>query len=328
MSQLDAPAAIRRAAARLATTNVSSAVVLLVAIVLLVIGSILAPGFGTPKNLLMVIGLTSFAGIVVLGQGAVMITGGIDLSVPWTFTFGAVLFSQIAGGQNVGILPALVVAFGAALVIGLAHASLIEFLRISPLIATLASAGILQGITLWMSNGTPSAAPPRLILDLAHQDFLGVPLRLIVWIALAAIVAAIFRRTPFGRHLFAMGENRVAAETAGIGGFAVLAGAYCLSAFLAALAGVLFAGFSGMSYLGMGDEFLLPSIAACVLGGISIYGGRGTVVGLLVGALFISILSTVLTVMNFSSGAKLAATGIAILLAVALLARAGAGESE
>jgi ribose transport system permease protein len=145
---------------------------------------------------------------------------------------------------------------------------------------------------------------------------------------LAAIVAAIFRRTPFGRHLFAMGENRVAAETAGIGGFAVLAGAYCLSAFLAALAGVLFAGFSGMSYLGMGDEFLLPSIAACVLGGISIYGGRGTVVGLLVGALFISILSTVLTVMNFSSGAKLAATGIAILLAVALLARAGAGESE
>lgn len=305
-----------------------SLIVILVAIGLLVIASVLTPGFGTPGNLLMVVGLTSFAGIVVLGQGAVMITGGIDLSVPWTFTFGAVLFSQLAGGQDIWMLPAIVGAFGAALVIGLFHTSLIEFLRISPIIATLASAGILQGITLWMSNGTPSAAPPPLVLSLAHGNVLGVPLRLVVWIGLATVVAVIFQRTLFGRHVFAVGENRVAAETAGIGGFAVLAGVYCLSAFLSALAGVLFAGFSGMSYLGMGDEFLLPSIAACVIGGISIYGGRGTVVGLIVGALFISILSTVLTVMNFSSGAKLTATGITILLAVALLARSSAGETD
>jgi ribose transport system permease protein len=292
----------------------------LAVIILLIVGTVAAPGFGTLPNLLTVLGLTSFIGIVALGQGAVMLTGGIDLSVPWTFTFGAVLFSQIAGGSDAAIPLALVAVFSSALLIGLVHAALIERLSVSPLVVTLATAGILQGVALWMSNGTPSAAPPPLILDLAQGVVAGVPIRLIVWAVLAAGLAGVLLRTLFGRHVFAIGENRVAADIAGVPGFATLAGAYCLSAFLAALAGVLFAGFSGMSYLGMGDEFLLPSIAACVLGGISIYGGKGTVSGVVTGALFISVLSTVLTVMNVSSGVKLTATGVVILVAVALLA--------
>jgi ribose transport system permease protein len=292
----------------------------LAVVALLVAGGVLAPGFGTPANIVAVIGLTSFIGIVALGQGAVMLTGGIDLSVPWTFTLGAVLFSQVAAGADGGVPAALAAVCAAALVIGLVHATLIERLRVSPIVVTLATAGILQGIALWMTNGTPSGAPPRLVLDMAQGSLAGIPIRLVVWGILAVALAGVMLRTMFGRHVFAVGENRLAADIAGVPSFMTLAGAYCLSAFLSAIAGVLFAGFSGMSYLGMGDEFLLPSIAACVLGGISIYGGRGTVSGLVMGALFISVLATVLTVMNVGSGVKLAATGVVILLAVAALA--------
>lgn len=294
-------------------------VLILLTAVLLACAGLLAPGFAAPSNLIMVVSLASFVGIAVLGQAAVMITGGIDLSIPWMVTFGAVLFGMLSNGQDAGLPLAIAGTLAAAVAVGIVHAGLIESLRVSPIVVTLATAGILQGITLVITNGTPSAAPPPFIGDLAHNDVAGIPLRLLVWALMAVACAIIFKLTSIGRHLFAFGENRLAAGIAGVAGFRTLAAAYGLSAFCAALAGILFSGFSGMSYLGMGDEFLMPSIAACVIGGVSIYGGFGRVSGVVAGALFVFVLGTVLTVANLTAGFKLVATGLVILAAIVLV---------
>ncbi len=297
---------------------------LFVVVLLLLTGQALAPGFISVPNVMQMMALSAFLGIVAFGETVVILTGGIDLSVAWVVTGAGVVFTSLAAGTNAHLAPALAAALGVGLVAGLANGVGIARFGISPIVMTLGMNNVVQGFALLYTQGTPTGRAAPAINTIATGRIGEVPVILIFWIVLAILVIAGLRFTSGGRRLYGVGENPLASQICGVRGDRVTIIAYAISGLAAALTGVLFAGFSGASFLGMGDQFLLPSIAAVVLGGTSILGGSGGYAGTIAGALFLTVLSTVLSIGNISAGAREIVNGAVIIAAILLhkLARA------
>lgn len=296
-------------------------------VVLIGVGEALSPGYASAANMLQLLKLSSFLGIVSIGQTLVILAGGIDLSVAWVLTGAAFAFTTVTRGQNSGILTGLLAALAVGAGVGAANGVGVAKLRISPIVMTLATNSIMQGGTLVVTSGSPLGVPD-LVRATAAGSVGPLPTMTLIWAALTAIVVAAVAMTSGGRKLLAVGENPRASLLSGIDNDAVTIVAYTLSGVAAALAGVLFAGFSNTSFLGMGDQFVLPSIAAVVLGGASIRGGRGGYGGTALGVILITLLSTDLLMGNISSGLRNIIFGLALIGAVMshkLLLR---GESE
>ena len=200
-------------------------------------------------------------------------------------------------------------------------------LKISPIVMTLGMNNVMQGLTLIYSQGTPSGSAPDSIKWIATGWVGPAPVVVLVWIGLGVIVSIGLHATRGGRYLYGVGESPFVSRLSGIDNDRVIIAAYAISGLCAAVTGVLFTGFSTMAFLGMGDQFVLPAIAAVVLGGASIYGGRGTYAGSFVGAFFLTVLTTVLTIVNIAIGYRNIIYGLVIIAAV-LLYRAYARERE
>ena len=181
------------------------------------------------------------------------------------------------------------------LAIGFLNGLTIVLFRLSPIIVTLAMAGLLEGISLIFSDGAPIGGSPPVLRWFVSGRLLGIAP--IGWFLIAfAIAATIFlNRTAFGRRLYAVGNSVTVARLSGVWTGSVIVGAYMLSGFCSALVGVFLSGFSGQAFFGMGDPYLLQSIAVVVLGGTLITGGRGHFVGILGGALLFTALGSLLT---------------------------------
>ena len=186
---------------------------------------------------------------------------------------------------------------------------------------TLGMNNIMQGLTLIYSQGTPSGSAPDSIKAIATAWLGPVPVIVLVWIGLAIVASVGLHATRGGRYLYSVGESLTVSRLSGIDNDRVLIVAYTLCGLCAAATGILFTGFSTMSFLGMGDQFVLPSIAAVVLGGASIYGGRGSYVGTFVSAIFLTVLTTILTIANIAIGYRNILYGLVIIAAVLLLPR-------
>ncbi|MDD9994075.1 MAG: ABC transporter permease, partial [Rhodospirillales bacterium] len=238
---------------------------------------------------------TAFLAILGLGQGAVIISGGLDLSVAWAVTFPAIVVTTFCFGENGPAYWAVPLALAIGLAIGFLNGIMIVLFSLSPIIVTLAMAGMLEGISLIFSDGAPIGGSPPVLRWFVSSRLLG--LAPIGWFLIAfAIVATIFlNRTAFGRRLYTVGNSVTVARLSGVWTGSVIVGAYMLSGFCSALVGVLLSGFSGQAFFGMGDPFLLQSIAVVVLGGTLITGGRGHFVGILGGALLFTALGSLLT---------------------------------
>ncbi|WP_219726126.1 ABC transporter permease [Castellaniella caeni] len=263
--------------------------------------------------------LSTFLIVLALGQGAVIFTGGLDLSLPWAISLCAFLFTGMAQGSNEGLLGVAMLAILAGVLIGLGNGIMVAFMGFSPIVATLAMNGILQGIALLYSQGTPSAFPPPFISWVMTGRFLGmtpvIPL-LLVFVVLATVLLT---KTAFGRSVYATGSNAHAAFLSGVSTRRVLVLVYVLSGACAAVAGILLSGFSGQASLGMGDDYLLPSIAVIVLGGGLITGGRGHFLGILAGVFLLTSLQMLLTGSGLPYAARPILFGIVVLAAVATL---------
>ena len=279
----------------------------------LVLGHVLS-GWGYFNSLLV---LSSFLVILSLGQGAVILTGGLDLSLPWMIGLVGILTAGLIGGSNaqaIWVLP-LGLLLGAAL--GALNGAGIVFLGLPPIVMTLAMNGILQGVALVYSGGTPAgfAAPAERWVMTGRLG--GVTP--IVWLLAMFVPASLLllTRTGFGRRIYAVGNSPLVATLSGVGVGRVLIGVYALSGFCAALVGILLSGFSGQASLGMGDDTLLPSIAAVVVGGTLITGGRGHYLGMLGGVLILTALSTLLEGTMLPSAVRDIVFGLVVLVAVA-----------
>lgn len=263
--------------------------------------------------------LTAFLAILGLGQGAVILTGGLDLSIPWTITLSGVLLTGSVEGANAPAIWAIPMCLGVGVLIGLWNGLGVVGLGISPIVMTLATNGILQGATMVYSNGTPHGWSPPALRFFMNGEFLG--LSPVVWFTLAFIAVAtlLLARTPFGRRLYAIGNSAQVAKLSGVAVGRTLFGVYALSGFCAALVGVMLAGFSNQAFLGMGDPYLLPSIAVVVVGGTLITGGRGHYLGILGGCLLLTALGTLLAGTTLPFAVRDIIYGLVVLGAVVSL---------
>jgi ribose transport system permease protein len=279
------------------------------------IGEALSPGYASAENMLQLLKLSSFLGIIAIGQTLVILAGGIDLSVAWVLTGAAFAFTTVTRGQTAEILPGLLAALAVGAGVGVVNGFGVAKLRISPIVMTLATNSIMQGGTLVVTSGSPLGVPD-LVRVIATGSVGPLPTMTLIWAALTVIVVIAVAMTSGGRKLLAVGENPRVSFLSGINNDVVTIVAYTLSGLAAALAGVLFAGFSATSFLGMGDQFVLPSIAAVVLGGTSIRGGRGGYGGTVLGVILITLLSTDLVMGNISPGLRNIVFGLALIGAV------------
>lgn len=315
---------------RLSETARRALYAFLAGLLLFGLGEWVRPGFIAPASVFAILTVAVFVGLVAAGQTFVILIGGIDLSVPWVLNAAAILLATSSLGQNGRALFALTLTLAMGLGVGVLNGLGIAFLGVPAVVMTLAMNGIMEGLTLGFSGGMTceacaSYAPP-LVQSLAHGHAFGLPAALWLWLAITLIVSFILGATVFGRVTYAIGTNARASALAGVRVRAVIVGLYALSGFFAALAGVMLVGFGGQASLGMGEPFLFQSIAAVVIGGTSILGGRGHYVGSVAGSIALVTLMSVLLAMNMPEFGRSIIYGV-IILALLLLYGREQGEA-
>jgi ribose transport system permease protein len=276
--------------------------------------AILNPGYW---NSLLV--LSSFLAVLALGQGTVILTGGLDLSVPWTIGISGIILAGMVNGSDAALVYALPMVLLMAVAIGFANGVGIVFLGISPIVMTLAMNGILQGFSLLYSQGTPAGFSSPMLRWFMTGRVAGatpVVLFLIVFVTAAVLLLS---RTPFGRRVYGIGNGVRAAQLSGVPVEKTLILVYMLSAACSAIVGIMLTGFSGQASLGMGDEYLLPSIAVVVVGGALITGGRGHYLGMLGGVLLLTALQMLLAGTTLPYATRAILYGLVVLGAVMAL---------
>ncbi|HZA39983.1 MAG TPA: ABC transporter permease [Actinomycetota bacterium] len=285
-----------------------------VLVILVLVTTAVKPSYLSLQGLRNTLLLAAPLGILAAGQTVLMLTRGIDLSAAMIATAAAyVAGNQSPNGAAIAIALGLVVGIAA----GAANGVGVGVFRVNPLIMTLAMAGILLGLfTQWAATilqGSTNVAP--FIRTIGAGSFLNhrIPWNVFIWAAVAFIVIGGLRRSGLGRMIYAVGDNPTAARLAGVRSWQVLLAAYVISGFFAALAGILIAGQSGTVDLRLAQNFLLPSVAAAVIGGTSIFGGVGTYSGTIFGALILSVLNSMLTFLDARQAVKQVVYGMIVL---------------
>ncbi|HBE78464.1 MAG TPA: ABC transporter permease [Firmicutes bacterium] len=292
------------------------------ALILLVV-AILKPGYTSLDHLKVISIDAAILGIVSLGQTFVILTGGIDLSIPWILTNAAFILTYLSGGDNSNLGLIIPVVLLISTLMGLFNGIGVAYLGISPIIMTLGSNIIFQGGLVGFSGGTPGGRSPEFVQYLILGKIGGLPVILLLWVLIIFVATVVLSKTPFGRQLYAVGNNEKVALFSGINVKFTKMIVYAASGFTAGLAGILFAGRLGQLYLGMGDEFQFQSITAVAIGGASLMGGSGSYIGTVAGAFTIIILSGLLSVFSLSTSVQQILYGLVLFIAVVFSKKRG-----
>lgn len=284
-------------------------------VLLIAAGSLFFPQILTFDYLTQQLQIAAFLGLLATGATIVILLGHIDLSVPWVLTGAAILSTALVGSGD-PLLAALAVpaalAFGA--LIGIVNGIGVAILRIPSMVWTLAINSILLGLAVLNTGGfNPKGESSALMVSMASGRVLGLPMSFLIWMAVCVGIMLFLTRTPFGRYLRSIGYNEKATFLSGVSTPSVVFAAFSLAGMCSAMGGVLLAGYANQAYQSMGDPFLLPTIAAVVIGGTSILGGRGGLFGTVGGALFITLLTSILSVMQIGDAWRSIVFGVIIL---------------
>jgi ribose/xylose/arabinose/galactoside ABC-type transport system permease subunit len=297
--------------------HVSTLIVYGLILVLGVYASLLSPNFLTERNIFNVLRTATFLGTVAIGETLVIISGGIDLSAGSVIKLAVLMSAILMDGKpdNIAVAVAATLAMGA--VVGLINGFLIAKARIAPFIVTLGAYSILRGVSYTVTTKPVGRASPS-FLRLYDLKFGPVPLLVILLVLLIGAGIFVLRRTAFGRYLYAVGGNQQVARLSGIRIDRVKIGVYMLCSTLAALTGLLYLARSGVGDPVVGDGAELQAITAVILGGTSLFGGQGGLVGTLGGVLLMGLTNNVLVLLNISSWYQELIQGLIIVGAVAL----------
>jgi ribose transport system permease protein len=295
------------------------------AVLIFVVGDVRHPGFASAASIKAILLTASFVGFVAAGQTFVVLVGGIDLSVPWVLNAAAILLVTTSLGKDSRAWWALIVTLGMGLAIGMSNGLAVTLLGVPAVVITLAMNGVAQGLTLGLSKGLTcsscaSYAPP-VVRDAVTGKALGVPSGLFLWLGVALLITFFLSFTTFGRRVYSIGNNPTASYLAGINVKVVTVVLYMLSGMFAALAGITLAAYGGQASLGMGDPYLFQSIAAVVIGGVSILGGRGHYLGSVAGSITLVALISLLLAENMPDWGRDIVYGVAILVILLLYGR-------
>jgi ribose/xylose/arabinose/galactoside ABC-type transport system permease subunit len=296
-----------------------------VLLMLVIVGAIIAPRFATSTNLVNILEQVSVLGLTTIGLTFVVLIGRLDLSlegiVGFAPMFAAVSIVPVAAG-GLGIeLPAwagLIVALGTAGLIGLFNGFMVVRVGLNPFISTLGLLVLLRGGVLIISNGRSIYSPGKAFTYLGSEKLFGLPVAVLVFALVATVVGLIFHYHRYGRALYAIGGNEEAARAAGINVDRVIWSAFVFAALLAGLAGVLMTGRLDSAVTTQGQGIIFSAFAAAVIGGVSLGGGRGTIVGVISGVLLIGVINNLLTLAQVPSFYVQASTGAVIIIAAVL----------
>ena len=284
-------------------------------IVLLLVGSLYSSNFLSPEYLLQQLKVGAFLGVIATGMMIVILLGQIDLSVPWVVTTGAMMACAAASYGPLGVALAIPFGIVCGVVLGLVNGFGVAYLRIPSMIVTLAVNAVAQGLMVVYTGGfsPQDSATPAMRFIATGTTILGIPNALIVWAIVGALLIFLLSRTIFGRAVYAIGNRERAAYLSGAATQRVVLLAFALSGGLSAFAGELLAGYASKAAQSMGDAYLLPSIAAVVLGGTSILGGRGSYIGTIAGVILITLLQSILSVMQIAEFGRQVIYGVIII---------------
>ncbi len=290
-------------------------------VVLCVVVAILNPRFLSAANLQNMARLIGAYGIFSLGLGIVIITGGIDLSVGSLFALLGVLLSMMLTAWGWPAALAVISILCIAMAVGALHGLLITKLRLQPFIVTLCGLLFYRGLARFIANdetkGFGSAAGFEWLRSLVTGNVLGIPTPFVILLIISVVMWVVLHRSVYGRYLFAVGRNETAARYSGINSARIIGSAYVILGLLASISAIVFAFYTNsISPSSHGSFFELYGIAAAVLGGCSLRGGEGSIVGILIGTALLQVLQNLVNLLGIPSSLNFAVMGAVILTGV------------
>jgi ribose transport system permease protein len=291
-------------------------------IALFVLGEMISPGFASFSHIGAILRTASFLGIVSIGQTLTILTAGIDLSVGPLITMGNVFTCMLINGLDSNTVWAIAVIILLGAVFGACNGLGVAYLKISPLVMTLAVGSLVTGITLIFSQGAPKGLASPILRFIGVGSILGdIPVIVVAWMALGFFVIFLQRSTVFGRKVYYIGANPRTSYLSGVRVNVIVTFVYALSGATAALAGALMAGYTHTAFLGIGNEYILWSITAVVIGGTALTGGKGGYGGTMAGAILLVLMESLLTVVHIPEAGRRIATGALILIMISIYFR-------
>lgn len=299
-------------------------IALLLAVLLFLLGGLIRPGFVSFDQAVNILRLSAFLGIISAGQTLVILSGGegIDLSVGAIVTLGAILVFRVVSGENIMIIPGLLLALGVGAAIGVANGVGVIYLGVPPLVMTLGMAGVVQGIILVVTQGQlQGESAPLMSTLIARPLVFGIPGVIFFWLLLGGLLWLLLNRTRYGKQLYAIGVNRTTARLSGVRVPLMVVVTFALSGLLAALGGFMVLGFTQNVFLNLGDRYLFPSIAAVVIGGTILAGGKGGYFGTMSGALVLTLITSLLTAVQLPEAFRQIILGVTLLVLLSVYGR-------
>ncbi len=297
-------------------------------VALLLVGSLYSRNFLSPEYLLQQLKVASFLGVIATGTMIVILLGQIDLSIPWVVAVGGMMSTAATGWGPVG--KSLAIPFGVAcgIALGLVNGFGVAYLRIPSMIVTLAVNAVAQGLMVAHTGGfAPQDSSSPAMRALATSDLaFSLPSALLVWVVVGAGAVFLLNRTTFGRSVYGIGNRERAAYLSGIDTQRIVLIAFAIAGGLSAFGGVLLAGYASKAAQAMGDAYLLPAIASVVLGGASILGGRGSYFGTVAGVVLITLLQSILSVIQMPDAGRQIIYGVVIVAMLLLYGREGRAQ--
>ncbi|MFM8900130.1 MAG: ABC transporter permease [Burkholderiales bacterium] len=279
----------------------------------------ISPSLGSWNQVRSTLVLSTFVMLVGFGQQTVMLTGGLDLSVPAIVTLGAVALFSWVGADPAALTWGIPAVLGLCATIGAINGVFVALLRVPPFIMTLAMGMIVASALLGITGGSPRGEAAPAVAFLFTGEWLGLPPVVYLMAGFTALALLWQRHSGFGRMVYAVGTSAEAARIAGLPVARVTVLCYAISGASAGAAGILYVGFSGGATLDTGTDILIPVIAAVVVGGTSIMGGRGSFLGVVGGALLLTTFSIMITAIGMSAGWRAVINGGVILIALLTL---------
>lgn len=285
-------------------------------IALLAAAGWIAPGFIDVSNLFNLLRLTAPLGIICIGQTVVILSGGVDLSVGAMAILTNVVAANIMQGDNANNPEALAICLAIALLIGLINGLAVALVRINPFVMTLAMSIVILGAALVYSGGAAGGAASPLVKSMGVGTFAGMPVAVLIWLALTVLTLFMLHFTTLGRKIYAVGANQKTARLSGVHVPAVLVLVYVVSAVASMIAGLVVTGSMGVGTLEWGFDYKLISMAAVIMGGTSFVGGQGGYAGSFVAAIALIVLNSLLTIVRVPEPVRQIIYGAVILVSL------------
>lgn len=304
---------------------------LILAVVLFLLSGFLPNGFGKDMHVAIaqatnIVRLSVFLGVIAAGQTLVILSGyeGIDLSAGSIVTLTAILTYVTVNGQDNKVVYAFLISLFVGAVIGLLNGLGITFLKISPFVMTLGMSGVVTGLIIIINHGNVSGKVAPIMTRLIARPLspkIPIPNAILIWILFGILMWVLLERTTFGKHLFAIGVNRITARLSGVNVTAVNLAVYSLAGALAGFGGFLVVGNTGVVFINLGQPFLFPSIAAVAVGGTLLSGGKGSYWGTMAGAIVLTLITSLLTTMQMPDSIRRMVLGATLLVMISFYGR-------